>query len=191
MSELSVETRSAQSVSAAKGRGFQMQFWNHLVEVRVHCFYLREYHVASDRTETRLNCFLALCSSTSIAAWAIWQQVPLLWAGIIGLSHVLSAVRQFLPFKKRADGVLSAYRELQEAALWAEQEWYAVSEGQLETKSIHDLTCELRKKEAKTDSTHLSPLPLPYNQILFSRAQEQAITYFQTHYPAHQEETHE
>lgn len=65
---------------------YQHRFWQELVQLRVHIYYLHQYHIAAERIETRLNMFLAITSNGSIATWAIWGKWPIVWTIIIGLS---------------------------------------------------------------------------------------------------------
>ncbi len=38
---------------------------------------------------------------SSIAAWEIWQEYQMVWAVIIALSQVITAIKPFLPFRQR------------------------------------------------------------------------------------------
>lgn len=38
--------------------------------------------------DKRINIWLAIVSSSSIAAWTVWHIVPQLWAGIIAVTQV-------------------------------------------------------------------------------------------------------
>lgn len=50
--------------------------------------------------DKRINICLAIVSSSSIAAWTIWQIVPQLWAGIIAITQVIQAVKPYFPYSK-------------------------------------------------------------------------------------------
>ena len=41
--------------------------------------------------DKRINICLAIVSSSSIAAWTVWQIVPQLWAGMIAITQVIQA----------------------------------------------------------------------------------------------------
>lgn len=50
--------------------------------------------------DKRINICLAIVSSSSIAAWTIWQIVPQLWAGMIAITQVIQAVKPYFPYSK-------------------------------------------------------------------------------------------
>ena len=49
-----------------------------------------------------VDVFLAVASSTSIAAWALWKKFEIVWAGIIAVSQVLTVIKPYYPFRKYA-----------------------------------------------------------------------------------------
>lgn len=161
----------------------QRQFWNELVELRVHWYYLQEYHFLCDAKETKLNWALAIGSNASIASWAVWQKWPQVWATAIAFSQLVTALRPHLPFKKRSEGILAASREIQDALLHAERVWYPVSVGERTSVEIHELTMDLRERKVRATATHLTATPLPRRQDLLEAAKEQAQVYFSVHYP--------
>ena len=63
------------------------------------------YVRSCNRSDLWLKMILAIVSSVSIGAWAVWKQYPLIWAGIIAASQVVAAVNPLLPFKKRRKAV--------------------------------------------------------------------------------------
>jgi hypothetical protein len=161
----------------------QQQFWNELVELRVHWYYLQEYHLLCDSAENKLNWALAIGSNASIASWAVWQKWPQAWASVIAASQVITALRPHMPFKKRSESILAASREIQDAVLWAEREWYPVSTGERTLEEIHECTMDLKHRKATTTATHLATSPLPKKAALLEAAEQQARIYFSVHYP--------
>jgi hypothetical protein len=69
---------------------YQEQYWNEMVEIRAHQNYLMLYQLSSERWDLGFRAFLAIASSGAIGAWAVWQQYPKVWAGIIATSQVIS-----------------------------------------------------------------------------------------------------
>ncbi len=161
---------------------YQRRFWQELVQLRIHIYYLQRYHVAQERYETHLNMFLAITSNGSIVTWAIWGEWPMVWAAIIGLSQLLNAIRPYLPYKRRMRAIAALNRELEDLALYAEHKWYAVSEGRLTDEQIHEETIELKRKKSKAEDIHLGSSPLPRNDDFLQEAERQAQTYFHMNY---------
>ena len=50
--------------------------------------------------DKRINIWLAIVSSSSIATWTVWHIVPQLWAGIIAVTQVIQAVKPYFPYSK-------------------------------------------------------------------------------------------
>ena len=50
--------------------------------------------------DKRINICLAIVSSSSIAAWTVWQIVPQLWAGMIAITQVIQAVKPYFPYSR-------------------------------------------------------------------------------------------
>ena len=50
--------------------------------------------------DRNVNIFLAIASSTSIAAWAVWKINPMIWGAIIALSQVLTVIKPYFPYFK-------------------------------------------------------------------------------------------
>lgn len=58
-----------------------------MVQIKAWIFYLDLYGEDSYKWEKRINIFSAIAASTSIAAWAIWQQLSFVWSLIIAISQ--------------------------------------------------------------------------------------------------------
>ena len=84
---------------------YQERYWNMLVEARVHVFFLYHYASSSESMDKAINAFLAITSSTSIAAWVIWKKFTLIWTILIAVSQIISAVKPFLPYNQRYKAV--------------------------------------------------------------------------------------
>jgi hypothetical protein len=99
---------------------YQYRFWQELVQLKVHIHYLQYFQLNAQSRDNALNIFLAAASNGSIATWAIWGKASMLWAVIIGLSHLITAVRPYLPYQNRLKAVSALIRELEELSLHAE-----------------------------------------------------------------------
>lgn len=77
-----------------------------MVQIKAWIFYLDLYGEDSYKWEKRINIFGAIAASTSIAAWAICQQLSFVWSLIIAISQVLNAVKEFMPYSKRLKAIV-------------------------------------------------------------------------------------
>lgn len=64
------------------------QFWHDVLKYRAHVYYLRRHQFVAESMQWRVDVFLALTTSSSVAAWAVWGQYPLVWASIVAVSQV-------------------------------------------------------------------------------------------------------
>lgn len=159
----------------------QERYWTELTQLRGQIIYLKEYRVASEVSERRVNFGVAAISSTSLAVWAVSQSVPWLWALLIAATQVFNSVKHHLPFERRIEEIGRLNGELSNVALYAERKWYAVSEGELTGEEIHSLTFEIRSRKQEAEEEHLSK-PLPDKPELRERAEQEAERYFGTFY---------
>ena len=161
---------------------YQSQYWKELQELRVHAYYLELYQIECEQIERYISIFLAIASSASIGAWAIWKNAAMVWGGIIATSQVLSVVYQFLPFKSRIKPLGVAAIELFMLADDAEHDWFAVSEGELTEREIHEKRMELRRKKSSIMKAAFPGGTLPASTKLLSKAEEKSASYFNNYY---------
>lgn len=142
----------------------QRRFWKELTELRFGAFYLHEYHLHFDKWRTRQSALLALVASGSVATWAIWKEMPLFWASLVALSHVISAIRQWLPWERRLRSVVQAKQDLDSLALLAESRWFGIRSGHLSREEVDRSVMEIKRQIAKVNNTHFHDAPLPVNE---------------------------
>ena len=161
---------------------YQLRYWNQLKEFRTHVIYLHLYAVKSQHIENTINITLAIASSSSIAAWAIWKDFQFIWAAIIAISQVISAIKPFLPYKQRKKAVYELSSALQAISLECEKGWHDVSEGILTESEIHNKCFELRDKAMKAEKKCLNSLILPPNDSLLHQSEVEADIYLKNNY---------
>ncbi len=83
--------------------------------------------------------FLAITSSTSIAAWAVWSQMNFLWAIIIAASHVVTSIKNFLPYGKRIGAITELKTKLSSIYINMEYKWYNVCQVDTDEGEINDM----------------------------------------------------
>jgi hypothetical protein len=158
------------------------QYWSFLKELKSHTVYLHEYMLASEKNDNRLNIFMAIASSTSIAGWAIWNSLGFIWAVIIAASQVVNAVRPFLPFGKRIKPLRSICYLYEDILLRMERKWFDIENGNLTEKEIHEALYAFREEKEKGWKNIIDDLSIPHNPELHDEAISVATNYFQLHY---------
>ncbi len=160
----------------------QWRYWNELVQLKIYAMYLSSYELESKRIDTGIKIVLALASSSSIAAWVVWQHLQFLWAAIIAGSQLLSAVKELLPYQRRAEKIASLGSELADLFNLAESNWYSVAEGEFTDAQINRLSMDVRRRFQKAFIKNLHGDPLPQRKGYSSRAKKEARIYFSTFY---------
>jgi hypothetical protein len=74
--------------------------WKTLCDLRFRGYYIALLIEKYQKRERILNIILAIASSGSIAAWAVWQKFPFVWGSIIALSQVITVIKPYLPYAK-------------------------------------------------------------------------------------------
>jgi len=161
---------------------YQERYWNLLTELKAQVVYLHAYAASDEFIDKAINIFLAIGSSSSIAAWAVWKEHQLFWASVIAVSQVVTAIKQFLPFRQRLKAVAELNTHIQSIFLDAEQGWYKVSEGLLTEEEIHNETSRLKDKILSAERACLNGVILPRKGKLKDSAEEIADEYFTINY---------
>ena len=161
---------------------YQQRYWNQLKEFKTHIVYLQKYAAHSEWWDKAINIFLAITSSSSIAAWAIWQEYQLLWAIIIAGSQIVTSIKPFLPYKHRLKAVSTLGEMMQDLCLECEKYWFQVAEGELTEKEIHDINIDLKDKSIAVEKKALKNIVLPTNRKILNKAEKEADKYFKINY---------
>ena len=158
---------------------YQQAYFKFMTQSREHVFYLYEHIALSDRCDTKINMFMAISSSSSIAAWVIWQKLSCVWAFIIACSQVITATKAYFPFKKRLATLYPLKNELERLCLEVEKDWYTVSKGEMTERDIHHRTSMFKAKKAEIEQKYLSNMVLPEKGPLLSKAIVRNKVYFE------------
>ena len=160
----------------------QQRYWTYLVQTFGQARYLHLYRETSEETERRIAMCCAVTSSASIAGWAIWQHLSWLWGVIIAASQVLSAVRRYLPYARRAEVLRDAASGIKGLAMRIEANWFRVAEGILTEGEINDLITQLQKEQFDIEDRLFSKITLGTRPDLLSAAEQTTADYFATYY---------
>jgi hypothetical protein len=161
----------------------QNQYWTELYQLKTHVNFIELQLEKAEKIDRFIKIILAIASSSSIGAWVIWKDYSQIWASIIALSQVISAVNPFLPYKNRIKEYTSLLHEFDELMIQAEFKWHAISEGKLTATEIHKARFEIRTAKQKSLKKHI-PTTIPTDNKLQSQAEASAAEYLQNFYPA-------
>lgn len=122
------------------------------------------YGENSYKWEKRINVFSAIVSSTSIAAWAIWQQLSFAWSFIIAISQVLSAIKVFLPYSRRLKSIVPFMEDLKFLYNRMEYTWFKVASGEMTEEEINEILYEFKNEYTNIENKHLKNETLLENE---------------------------
>jgi hypothetical protein len=160
----------------------QLRFWNELTQLRGQIEFLRLLHRECERVDRILKMFLAVTSSGSIAAWAIWKDFAMTWGGIIVMSQLINAIKPYLPFEKRQSSVSSLVSKLESLFVRWEGVWQQVADGELTEREISDKITEMKRFKLEFQSSCLKDDILPHKKKLEELAAIETETYFKAIY---------
>lgn len=121
---------------------------------------------------------MAITSSSSIAAWAIWNEYGSIWALLIAISQVVNAIKPHLPFSKRLEVLSQISNQLQILFNKVDYQWYKVANGELTENEIKDVLFDLKEQYTETIGKILESEPLPENEAFRKGADQKADYYF-------------
>jgi hypothetical protein len=160
----------------------QGHYWKEFYRLKVHVNYLELQLERTESIDRGLKIVLAVTSSASIGAWAIWKQYAWIWAAAIAASQVLNAVRQFLPYKERLRCIAGLMTELEELLLVVESKWLDISNGEMTDVEIRKSLTNLRQLRQRAFKKHFPGTILPDEPRLFQKAETRANEYVSNFY---------
>lgn len=157
------------------------QVWASFNNVKFKSFYMSGLLRRYQRMDRNINMFLAIASSGSIAAWAVWQKVPMLWATIVALSQVTMAVKPYVPYFKYVKELNSKGRELDVVIIRFEQLWHRI-----QGKKLSDDEIEAEYFKLRADSSTLLSFSddtiLPRRKKVEDGANREMQTWLKAHF---------
>lgn len=160
----------------------QEKYWRYMVRIKSWLFYLDIYEENSYKWEKNINIFSAVVSSTSIAAWAIWQQFSYVWSVIIAVSQVLTAIKSFLPYNTRRKVTISFLEDLKLLYNKIEYNWFKVSDGELTEEEINEMLFIFKDEYTNIENKNLKEETLPENERFMKIAAQKTDQYFQNNF---------
>lgn len=131
-----------------------------MVQIKAWVFYLDIYAESSYKWERRIDIFSAIASSGSIAAWTLWEDFSYVWAFIIAVSQVLTAIRSFLPYSRRLKFLVPFIESLKLLYNKIEYNWLKVASGDLTEEEINELLYNFKEEFTNIENKNLKEVTL-------------------------------
>ena len=154
-----------------------------MYQLKTHIRFIGLQLEKAESIDRALKLALAIASSSSIAAWAIWTHISWVWASIIAFSQVISAINPYLPYRNRVKTYISLLNELEELMIQAEFKWYAIAEGELTATDINKSRFEIRAAKQRSLKKYIQTT-IPANPRLQEKAERSASEYLSNFYSA-------
>lgn len=163
---------------------YQQRFWTELKALKSDVEYLRLHLIEAERIDNSIKLILAMASSGGIAGWALWgsQNFQIVWASLIAISQVINAINQYLPWEKRIKAIRGAKPEIAGIFLFAERNWFSVSEGLFTIQEIHKITLDIKEKKNGVLERYLGEISLPYKPEFIKKTASITDQYFVEYY---------
>jgi hypothetical protein len=159
----------------------QRLYWNEMINLKADASYIRLYRDSQGRWVTRLGTLKAVASSSSIAAWVIWQQYAFVWGAIIAASQLADALKDVFPFAKENKAASTHAMTLDNLFNDTQLEWENIFSGRYSDNEIMTRLHKLRKLQLDALQRNF-PDGLPANDAFLAQAKQEAEAYFKSTY---------
>lgn len=160
------------------------KYFQHLLNIKFHELYGSIYQDYSFKWDNVINWVTALASSSSVAAWAIWnnENLKIVWLCIIALSNIINAVRPLLPYKKRVNSLASYTSLLRSIYNEYDYHWFKISQGEYSEDEVNDLLLKMREQNRKADDEYILNNYFPIKGHISKKANMRIERYVKIHY---------
>lgn len=122
------------------------QIWATLCDTRFKGYCLTFLVGKFQRWDRNINIFLAMASSGSIAAWAIWQVYPKVWGFIIAVSQVLTVLKPYFPYFKYVKELNSKSLSVDQINIEIEKLWYKMQNNKISEVDAVEAYFDIKKR---------------------------------------------
>lgn len=157
------------------------RIWNHLANIKFKAIYTGKVSRCSYNIGNFYSFFLAFASASSVAAWAIWEKLPVVWATIVGISQILIIAKPYIPFVKGDREFADQSLLFDELYLSYEKLWFEYAKHNVDEEQIEKKFYILREKELDIN-TRFKHVVCPKFKGLIHDADEETNNYLKTNF---------
>jgi hypothetical protein len=122
------------------------KIWAALANIKYKGYLIDLLVNAFQRWDRNINIFLALTSSGSIAAWAIWKKYEIIWGIIIALSQIVTVIRPYFPYYKYVKELNAKSLKIENLNIEFERLLDKLQRGKLNEDQAADIYYNLQKE---------------------------------------------
>jgi hypothetical protein len=144
------------------------KIWYFLLDSKTNQYLAESIVKYYQKRDLILNLFLLITTSSSITAWAVWKELPILWAIIIGVSQVITIAKPYFLFPKYIKIFNEKSIYWQQLSIEIEELWVNTNYSHITEEESSVKYFELKRKSMNFDS-------LPDDIIFFTHNNLQSI----------------
>lgn len=153
------------------------KYWNRMIDNKYLLIVEKKYLFHQIRREHIFRMVLGVLSSSAVAAWAIWQKFPLLWAFMVAVCQVLSVIYDSMPYKTRIKELEKQEYELELIYNRMEKDWYSIDD--MEDTEILNLYYNYVSEWSKAQYNYDSSDDPTANEKIAAEAETETEAYFE------------
>jgi hypothetical protein len=152
------------------------KYWAMYNQLVMNRYYYWHYRNRAYKIDRIIKCCLGVVGAGSIASWTIWNRAPYVWAVIVGLTQILAAIQQFLPFSERVIKVNYYLPELVNLLYEIDSDFARID--LMDYDSINDLIANYEIRANALESKFIGSTYFPRSKRCTKRAETDQKNYF-------------
>ena len=159
-------------------------YFNLLSQVKFDIEYYKLFYQRYTTIERRLNMAFAIVSTGSLAGFCISEEAKIVYAVILIITQVASAVRPYFPFANRAKELDRLLIKMEYLFIEIENRWSDINQGKLDEEQVQSIIKVFKERRQKLQMEHLPDDMLPNNKKITKKADKNANDYLGLNYGA-------
>ena len=158
------------------------KFWRMFYEMKYRERYYWHYQIRSKRINGLVSAICMIASASSIAAWGIWSQYPVVWAVIIAISQVFSVTKPLHPQADQLVAFKFIIPAISDMLVRIEYDWEQIDSEKYSDDEIKSVLRNYKNEYNALENTYIGDLYLPASQNCVKLAEKECKDYFYLYY---------
>jgi hypothetical protein len=156
-------------------------YWREFGQLKAASICIRLYRRTAGQRLLAVEVVKAVAAGGSIATWAVWRQLPLLWAAIIAAAQVADALKNVFPLARMHSAAAELTVALELLCADCENDLERVLSGRLAADGITRLRTQLRRRRLEAERRFF-PHGVDFSRKDVELATEEATAYLEITY---------
>lgn len=152
-------------------------YWREIGQLKAAAVCIRLFRNRVAKRVRAVEIVKAISSSSAIAGWVIFKEIPFLWASIIVAAQLLDALKDIFPFARQHKAASALTVALETLFIEAEAEWQNIERGRIPEEDITERRMKLQKHRLELEQRNF-PDGFEPPQGLIDLATKEAEAYF-------------